>query len=37
MSAISILKKEPPKNKNLHFKGRYFVMGGFIDMNVAVF
>ena len=31
MSSLFILKKEPPKN------GRYFVIGGSIDMNVGVF
>ena len=33
------MKKEPPKkHKFLIFvKGRYFVMGGSIDMNVGVF
>ena len=35
MSAIFILKKEPPKKAV--FTGRYFVMGGPIDMNVGVF
>ena len=38
MSAIFIFKKEPPKETNFHiFKGRYFVMGGPIDMNIDVF
>ena len=36
MSAIFILKKEPPKKQIFHFKGRYFVMGGSIDMTVGV-
>ena len=38
MSAICFLKKEPPKNKFFIFlKGRYFVMGGPIDMNFGLF
>ena len=39
MSAIFILKKEPPKKHKflIFLKGRYFVMGGSIDMNVGVF
>ena len=39
MSAIFILKKEPPKNPQIFhvLRGRYFVMGGPIDMNVDVF
>ena len=38
MSAIFILKKEPPKNKFFMFsRGRYFVMGGRVDMNADVF
>ena len=38
MSAIFILKKEGPKKHKLFMflKGRYFVMGGTIDMNVGV-
>ena len=39
MSAIFILKKEPP-NKHKFFillKGRYFVIGGPIDMNTDMF
>ena len=38
MSAI-FLKKEPPKKPNffMFLRGRYFVMGGAIDMNVGVF
>ena len=39
MSAIFILKKEPPKKHKflIFLKGRYFVMGGSIDMNVGGF
>ena len=39
MSAILILKKEPPKKHKflLFLKGWYFVMGGSIDMSVGVF
>ena len=37
MSAIFILEKEPPKKKIIFLKGRYFVMGGPIEMNVGVF
>ena len=39
MSANFILKKEPPKKHKffIFLKGRYFVMGGSIDMNVEVF
>ena len=40
MSAISILKKEPPKKTQVsHFflKGRYFIIGGPINVNVGVF
>ena len=42
MSAIFILKKEPNKQPKKHkffifLKGRYFVVGGPIDMNVGVF
>ena len=39
MSAIFILKKEPPKKHKffLFLQGRYFVMGGPIDMNVGTF
>ena len=38
MSAISILKKEPPKNKFFMFlRGRYFEIGGPIDMNLTCF
>ena len=39
MSAIFILKKEPPKKHKffIFLKGRYFVVGGPIDMNVEVF
>ena len=36
MSANFILKKEPPK-KHKFLKGRYFVIGSAIDMNVGVF
>ena len=32
-----ILKKEPPKKNFIFLKGRYFVMGGPIDINVDVF
>ena len=41
MSAMSFLKKGAPSQKKHKFfivlKGRYFVMGGRIDMNVGVF
>ena len=40
MSAIFFWKKEPPKKKHKFFiflKGRSYVMGGLIDMNVGVF
>ena len=39
MPAVFILKKELQKNISFSFflKGRYFVMGGPIDMNVGVF
>ena len=39
MSAIFILKKEPPKNPKffMFLRGRYFVMGEPIDMNADVF
>ena len=39
MSAIFILKKEPPKKHKffIFLKGRYFIIGGPIDMNVGVF
>ena len=39
MSAIFILKKEPPKKHKflLFLQGRYFAMGGPIDMNVGTF
>ena len=38
MSEIPILKKVQPKNTNFAFlKGRYFIMGGPIVMNVGVF
>ena len=39
MSAIFILKEEPSKNHKflILLKGRYFVMGGSIDMSVSVF
>ena len=39
MLTIFILKKEPPQKPQMfHFlKGRYFVMGSSIDMNVGVF
>ena len=38
MSAIFILKKESLKKHKffIHLKGRYFVMGGLIDMNIGV-
>ena len=36
MSAIFILKKEPPKNHRF-LKDSYFVMGGPIGMNVSMF
>ena len=39
MSAIFILKKEPPKKQKFFMllRGCYFVMGSPIDMNVDVF
>ena len=39
MPAIFILKKELPKKRKflIFLKGRYFVMGGSINMNVGVF
>ena len=38
MSAIFILKKEPPKKQIFNIlKDRYFVMGASINMNVGVF
>ena len=39
MSEIFILKKESPKKYKffIFLKGRYFVMGGPVDMNVGVF
>ena len=39
MSAIFILKKEPPKKHKIFafLKSRYFVMSGSIAMNVGVF
>ena len=38
MSELPILKKVQPKNTNIAFlKGRYFIMGGPIVMNVGVF
>ena len=39
MSTIFILKKEPPKKHKffMFLRGRYFVMGGPIDMNVKLF
>ena len=39
MSAIYVLKKELPKKRKsfMFLWGRYFVMGGPIDMNVDVF
>ena len=39
MSAIFILKKEPPKKHKffIFLKGCYFVMGGPINMTVGVF
>ena len=39
MSAIFILKKEPPKKHQifLFLNSRYFVMGGPIDKNVDAF
>ena len=39
MSAIFILKKEPPKKHKFFIllKGRYFVMSGPNDMNVGLF
>ena len=39
MSASLILKKKPPKEHKflIFLKGRYFVMGGSIDMNVGAF
>ena len=39
MSAIFILRKEPPKKDKIiiFVKSHYFVMGASIDMNVGVF
>ena len=39
MSAIFILKKDPPKKHIffIFFKDRFFVIQGSIDMNAAVF
>ena len=39
MSATLILKKEPPKKHKflIFLKGRYFVIGDSIDMNIGVF
>ena len=42
MSATFYWKKEPPKKKHTHkflmlLKGRYYLMGGHIDINVGVF
>ena len=39
MSAIFILKKELPKKYTffMFLRGRYFVMGGPVEMNVDVF
>ena len=40
MSAIFILKTEPPKQKHkflIFLKGRYFVKDGPVDVNVGVF
>ena len=39
MSAIFILKMEPPKKQKIFIllKGRYFVMGGPNDVNVGLF
>ena len=39
MSAIFILKKDPPKKQKffIFLKGHYFVIGDSIDMNVGVF
>ena len=39
MSAVFILKKEPPKKHNffVFLRGCYFVIGGPIDMIVYVF
>ena len=39
MPATLILKKEPPKKYKffIFLKGRYFVMGGPINMNAGVF
>ena len=40
MSAIFILKEEPPKKNHKFFiflKGCYFVIGGSININVEVF
>ena len=39
MSAIFILKKEPPRKRKLFIilKDCYFVMGGSIDMNFGLF
>ena len=44
MSATFFWKKEPPKKTHTHthkflilLKGRYYLMGGHIDINVGVF
>ena len=39
MSVIFVLKREPPKKHKffVFLKRRYFVMGGFININVGVF
>ena len=39
MSAVFLLKTEPPKNHRffIYLKGLYFVMGGSIDMSVDMF
>ena len=39
MSAILILKREPPKKHKffIFLKSRYFVIGGSINMNVGMF
>ena len=39
MSAIFVLKKEPPKKHKffVFLKDSYFVMGGPIDMNAGLF
>ena len=39
MSAIFILKKDPPKKHKffIFLKSRYFVMGASIDINVGLF